>query len=311
MDKEFDVLCLGMMCYDILLRPVDQGILDRDCTLVEEVKFSSGGDAMTEAIISARLGCRTGMISRVGNDLPGKALLDILAANGVDRRYVRVSGEAPTWTSIVLIREDGSRSFVGQKSAATPRLEDLDEGVYGKTKILSYGSLFGIENLDRVAGREIFRKARDAGVLTIADCCNNNRQEPLSVVCEALPSLSYFVPSREEAEYLTGLRDPQGMAEKFLEAGCGQVIIKLGKEGCYVQGGGIKALVPAFPAKVVDTTGAGDNFVGGLIAGLTEGRPLLEAVRFAQGVSSLSVTQMGAVGAVRNREQVREFIDSF
>jgi len=314
MKREFDVLCLGMMVYDMLIRPVDRSVFDRDTTMVEPLVCASGGDAMTQAIVSARLGARTGLISKVGDDASGRALMEVLEKNGVCRGHVKISPDVDTAVTLALVQADGSRSFLSTPGLnnATLCLEDFDVGLLKKTRLLGYGSMLFMRALDASAGREVFSRARGWGVETIVDCAHDSYGMGAKVVLEALEHVSIFAPSRAEARMLTGCDDPAEMAESLYARGCGAVVVKLGAEGVYVRSRDLRERIPAFEGvSVVDTTGAGDNFVGGLLAARAEDMPLREAVRFAQAVSAISIGAVGATTALRDRNQVDGFLASY
>ena len=88
---------------------------------------------------------------------------------------------------------------------------------------------------------------------------------------QVFPFLDYFLPNYDEALYLTGEREPGRQADALLKAGCGAVVVKLGKEGCFLAAGGTKKTIPPCPARRVDTSGAGDNFVAGFLTGPQQG----------------------------------------
>ncbi|MDD3169477.1 MAG: PfkB family carbohydrate kinase, partial [Eubacteriales bacterium] len=121
---------------------------------------------------------------------------------------------------------------------------------------------------------------------------------------EALPYLDYFLPNAEEAAMLTGLEDPDEMADCLLQYGVKNVTIKLGKKGCFIKNGQERYHIPAFPAEAVDTTGAGDNFAAGFITAVLDGMELEACGIFANAAAAASTESVGAVGGVRDRLQI-------
>ena len=308
----YDVVCLGMAVCDILAGPVDASIFDRDTTKVPSIEMRSGGDAMTQAVISSRLGCKTALASKVGNDAYGRFLLDTLTAEGIGHSHMRIGEDGiDTAVSIVLVGNDGQRSFIASKGLnnITLCLEDLDMDLICGANFLSYGSLCFMKSLDPVVGEAVFREARRHGVKVVADCCANVYHYPPEVILNTLSQIDYFVPSEEEAFGLTQQAEPRKMAQALFDYGCKNLIIKLGTKGCYVKSPELEGLMPAFSVdKVVDTTGAGDNFVGGLLSALNRGLNLVKAVQFAQAAAAVSIPEVGATKAVRSRGQVDEFL---
>ncbi|HKZ61773.1 MAG TPA: carbohydrate kinase family protein, partial [Nitrososphaera sp.] len=156
----------------------------------------------------------------------------------------------------------------------------------------------------------ILSEAKNAGAITAADVASDSFSQGRDIVFNNLPLLDYFLPSYVEAKYLTGETNPARMAKFILKKGCKNVIIKTGVDGCYVANDKISQVVPTFTNVIVrDTTGAGDNFVGGFLAGLIDGYDLLEAARYANAVASISVTGMGGISAVQNKQQVLDLMN--
>jgi len=124
------------------------------------------------------------------------------------------------------------------------------------------------------------------------------------------PFIDFFLPSYEEALYLTSEREPSRQCEVFLGAGCGNVLIKLGEEGCFLAAQGQRTRIPPCPAQCVDTTGAGDNFVAGFLAGLNRGMPPEEAARLGSGTAAVSIQEVGSNGGVKSYDQVVEHMRS-
>lgn len=215
--------------------------------------------------------------------------------------------------TFALVKPDGTRHFLGLAGSNNQSLclEDFCLELVTQARIVSYGSFFFLKGLDSGGVSILLKKAKDAGALTVADCASDSFNQGKEIVFRNLPLIDFFIPSYVEAQYLTQEDEPGAMAEKLLEKGCRNIIIKLGEEGCYVCDGKRAETVPAFrPERVSDTTGAGDNFVGGFMAGITEGMDLWDAARYANAVAAVSVTEMGAVTALRNKSQVLKILNN-
>lgn len=311
MEKEFDIVAIGTMAYDMILRTVDETAFTRDTTILESVGISSGGGAMTSAIAASRVGCKTALVGRVCQDDFSNYLLRVLEESGVDSSQVSQGDELMSLT-FALVRTDGNRHFLGRPGTNNVNLtlDTFDLDIVRRAKIVSYGSYFVLPGLDGPGIRKIFTEAKAAGALTVADVANDTFHQGQETVLQDLPLIDYFIPSYVEAEYLTGETDVEKMATALLKRGANNVLIKIGAEGCYVANRDGRWVVPAFQVKACDTTGAGDNFVGGFMAGIAQGLPLLEAVRFGNAVAAISVTGMGAISALKDKEQVMALIKS-
>lgn len=311
MEKKYDIVSVGTMAYDMTLHTVDESVFTRDTTLLDTVGTSPGGAAMIQTVTAARLGCRTAVIGKLCGDAFSDELMLVLKDAGVDTAYVKRSDTDTMSLTFALVREDGNRHFLGLAGSnnQTLELKDVDLEAVRQAKIVSYGSFFFLQGLDKGGVSEILRTAKEAGALTVADCANDSFGQGQDIVLRNLPLIDYFIPSYVEAEYLTGEKEPSKMAEILLKKGSRFVIIKLGDEGCYVTDGKKAKILPAVRGiKVRDTTGAGDSFVGGFMAGLAEDMDMWDAAAFANATAAVSVTQPGALTALKDRSQVLKLL---
>jgi sugar/nucleoside kinase (ribokinase family) len=272
--------------------------------------MSTGGDAVNQAIVLSKLGHKPGLLSMVGSDAPGEYVINECKKHGVDVNGVVISEQFPTTTSMVLITADGERSFLSPKYSTIGEFylsgihfQQLLPGV----KVVSIGSLFCSPKLDAQAG-VLLQKAKEIGAATVADTVPNKDTAGIEELKDALPLLDYFIPSKEEAFFYTGKKTAPEAAEVFKNYGAGVVIIKQGKDGAFVLTDKGGFIVPAYPAKVVDTTGAGDNFVAGFICGLLRNQNLDKCLEIAGITASIAIGSVGAATGVKNFEQVQALI---
>jgi sugar/nucleoside kinase (ribokinase family) len=122
----------------------------------------------------------------------------------------------------------------------------------------------------------------------------DSRGEWISVAGPCLPYVDLLFGNREEAQFLTGESDPLAAANALRGMGAGTVVVKLGAAGCAIYSAGLELRVPGFEVEAVDTTGAGDCFAGGFLAGLFYGANLEGAARLGNAAGALSVTRLGA-----------------
>ncbi len=306
-EKEFDILCIGIANMSISVKPVGREVFTADVTLVEPIDVRTGGDALNEASTAARLGNRVGLISKVGDDLFGRLLLESAREAGVNVDHVAVSRRERTAAAALLIDGNGDRRICAHRGAfETLCLEDVDLSVLDRAKIVNVGSLFALKRLDGDGVRTLLERARSAGATTGADVKFDAYRLGMGGIRQVFPFVDFFMPNHEEALYLTGEREPSRQCDALMAAGCGGVVVKLGAEGCYLAAGGRRGLVPPCPATRVDTTGAGDNFVAGFLTGLNRGWTPEAAARFANATAAVSIQEVGSNGAVRSFEQVAE-----
>lgn len=313
MNRKYDIISIGTMAYDMVLRTVDASVFTRDTTMLDEIGISPGGAAFISSVVAHRLGCKTAVIGKLSNDAFSDYLMNYLKENGVDTSYVVRNVQDVTSLTFALVVPNGERHFIGHAGSNNQSLclGDFDLNLVKQTKIIGYGSFFALQGLDANGATTVLRTAREAGTLTVADCASDCFHQGPEIVFRNLPFIDYFMPSWVEANYLTNENDPKEMAKQFLKKGCRNVIIKLGGEGCYVMNNKMAEHIPAISnLNVKDTTGAGDNFVGGFMAGLIEGMDIKEAARYATAVAAISVTQSGALTALKDKSQVMTLLSS-
>ncbi len=306
-----EIICAGMIVVDVLVDgfagPPPPGETGR----VESVTLAPGGDAINEATALAKLGDRVGLMGLVGDDPQGGLIVAACERLGIDTAGLfREPGRA-TSTGVVLIEPDGERGFLSPRDGSIfafgPEHVDLDL-IRPGLRALSIGSLFTSARFDLEALTPLLRRAKEVGAITIADMVMDQRGYGLDALEAAWPYLDYVVPSELEAELFTGLTDPRAIAADFRGRGVRNVILKRGAGGAIAFVGEAEVSCPAFDVPVADTTGAGDNFVGGLIHGLVRGTPIDETLRFASAVAALSVQEVGAGAGLRDLAQVETFL---
>jgi len=255
------------------------------------------------------LGNKTALISLVGDDAAGRYIMDFCAENNIDTSGVCVDASIDTSINIGLVREDGERTFLSSRSGSQWKmsLEHVDFEMFPGAKLLTLASIFNNPLLDNDTLVKIFRAAKEHGLIICADMIKNRFGEKLADIREALPYLDYFFPNYEEASALTGIAEIESIADALLGCGVKNVVIKNGRQGCFIKTGSEAITVPAYLGAVVaDAIGAGDNFVAGFITAILEGTELATCAQYANVVASISVESMGATSGVKSRGQVDE-----
>ncbi len=304
-DSQYQVLCLGLMVADLVVSPVTPDCFQSDTSRLERATLRSGGDALNEATVLARLGVRTAIVGRVGYDLFGDFLLQELVLAGVDTQYVRRDATAGTALTVVLLQANGERNFLYYPGATANLVAaDVSDGILSKCQILVVGSAFGLPSLDGEGLTRVLALARSLRVKTALDTTWDTFGRWLPTLQLALPYVDFFLPSIYEARALVGGGDPEEVATRLVALGPSVVIIKLGAAGCYLHMAERGWHIPPLPSDVVDTTGAGDCFVGGFLAGQMRGWDLLKSVRLGHAAAACCVEEVGATTGVRNWEQV-------
>lgn len=304
-----DVLCLGIAVADVVVKPVDELPPRGKLKLVDRIELHNGGGAVNTANALGKMGISTGIIGKVGRDGFGAFLVDVLHEFGVDTTGLKRDEEENTSSTIVLVHPDGERSFLhylGANARITPA--DIDYKLVKEAKILHIAYAYLMPQLDGKPTVEILRRAKEMGVITSLDTAWDAQGRWWDLIRPYMPFVDIFLPSFEEARMISGKEKPEEIGEFFLEAGVKIMGLKMGKEGCFCTNGREVFHLPPYSVEVVDTTGAGDAFDAGFLAGIIKGWELEKTGRFANAVGALCVTAIGASRGIRNFEETLAFI---
>lgn len=313
-DKKPEVIIIGAALVDLPLRPVGKGVFDVVSYPVDGIKMTIGGDAINEATIITRLGHKVGLMSCVGTDLPGWFVMDHCKASGIDTTYIKQDPTKDTSINVGLVAEDGERTFITNRQGSLWKFcrEDLDMSALKDAKILSFASIFNNPLFDNEALVSVFSKAKKEGMIICADMVMPRGNETLNDIREALSYVDYFFPNFEEASEMTGAVKENEVADILYGCGVKNVVMKIGKRGCYIRNSEGSVIVPAAKGvTAIDTIGAGDNFASGFITALLEGKTLRECAAYANCTAAVSVQYVGATGGVKDRAIVEEMFTRY
>jgi sugar/nucleoside kinase (ribokinase family) len=264
---------------------------------VEAVEMRPGGAAANAGLALAALGVPVRVVGAVGDDPFGALLQDAFEARGLGDQLDTIAG-VPTGVSLAFESADRDRSFLIALGslAAFDRSMVPDELLHARY-VLSCGT-FTLPRMRGAPTAEILRDVRASGGTTLLDTgwdpsgwADDTRDE----IAEQLPLVDVFLPNELEAVSITGAPDAETATEMLQERSGGWVVTKLGRHGCLAAGpGGEEHRVAAPSVVAADTTGAGDAFNAGLIAGLLEEKAFGEALELATRVASTVVTRPSA-----------------
>ncbi|MFJ8857417.1 ribokinase [Streptomyces sp. NPDC102451] len=260
-----------------------------------EFRTVPGGKGANQAVAAARAGGEVVMIGAVGTDEYGSSLRTNLVHAGVDTELLHtVAG--PSGTAHIVVDDEGSNAIV-VIPGANGTVTALGPG--GSAAIAAAGLLLLQLELPLSVVAEGARTAKARGVRTIL---TPSPVQPLPA--GLLDDIDLLVPNEHEAAALTGCVDPHGAAQILLRQ-VPEVVITLGRKGClYAARGGEQVLFPAPEVTAVDTTGAGDTFVGTLAVALGEGRSVPAALAWASSAAALCVQRPGASTSMPYRSEI-------
>lgn len=296
------VHCLGVLVVDALSGPLPHYPVPGVTTQVNtrSVKFLPGGGAANTGSALAQLGVPVAVFSKVGADPNGGFLRSELKRNGADVSHIRESAGESTPFTFVGIHPNGDRSFIHTPGCnLTFSAKDLDlEALYGCQALL-YQDMWVLPSLDGPAAPEILAEARRRGITTLLDECYGLGPDR-EIFEAALPHCDVVLPSADDMRIIYPGLAPGEIAARLREKGAGRVVLKLGREGCLVSGSKGSTHLPSLAGEIVDTTGAGDCFDAGFIAGLVNGLDDVQAAQAGNLAAAECIRNVGgAVGIPR------------
>lgn len=303
--KKIDVLSIGLCVVDALGKPVDEFPEKGKMTVFDNLEMHVGGCAAATAITLAKMGKKTTLFGRIGNDGPGDFFLNYTKASGVDVSKIVRDKKSATAFTFVAISSDGDRTFFHCPGADNYfSIEDIDLKLIGNSRIVHIGGVFVMDVFDGGQMRRVLEKAKEAGAITSIDTAYNTSKNPQEVLGKSFSLIDYFFTGYEEGVFITGKKDYREIAAEILKSGCKAVVVKRGERGSYIlsnQGG---FDIEPFPATVVDTCGAGDVYVGGFLYGILQGWNMERCGRLGALLASYSIGAMGGTTGVPRIEQL-------
>lgn len=294
-----------------MVRPVDAFPERGKLSLVPNLEIHLGGLAGVTATVLSRLGMHAAFLGKLGEDGFGDYILGDLARHGVCIDKVLRTSEAGTPATVVLIGEDGERTFLHHPGCSALLTEnDVDFEFVRRARHLHWGGPAVTAGLDGEPIGRILKRAKDSGLTTSMDTCYDGQGKWYARIEYALPYVDIVMSSLEEARMFTGAHTPEAIADFYLEHGAKTVLVKLGSEGVFVKDSQEMHSVPAHGVEVIDTTGAGDAACGGFLYGYLQGWGLQQCARLANAVGGLTVQKMGGAEGVDSLEETLAFMES-
>ena len=274
--------------------------------MAESLGIFFGGKGANQAVAAKRLGAEVALITKVGNDHYGKSYRRHLIRNGLDGKLILEDKKLPTGTAVIELTVRGENrivSFLGANGSLSvddlKRLERYWKGVDVFVTQLE-APLPPVERG--------LRMAKEQGGVTLL-----NPSPPARLPHRILSLVDFIVPNEWEAQSLTGIkwkggREIRKIAERLLDRDVRNVVVTLGSNGLFFKNRSQEFWIKAFKVNAVDTTAAGDAFLGALACGLSEDKPIKEALRFANAAGALATTKLGAQPSLPSRREVEAFL---
>ena len=299
------ILVLGSSNIDLILK-VPRFHNPGETIMAEEQVTVFGGKGANQAIAAKRLGGKVSFITKLGDDHYGQTYRWYLIKNGLDPKWILKDKELPTGVALIELTPNGENRIIVSPGANRA----ISENELSKLGPSWKGIRIFVTQLETpLPAVEIgLNMAKDQGLLTLL-----NPSPPVQLSPNILSLVDFLVPNEWEAQYLTGIKmkgkeDIRKMGERLLDMGTKNVVITLGPQGLFFNNESEEIWMDAFKVKAVDTTAAGDAFIGALACGLSEKRPIREVLRFANGAGALATTKLGAQPSLPSRKEVETFL---
>jgi ribokinase len=272
----------------------------------EDLQVIPGGKGANQAVAAAKLGATVSMLGRVGKDNFGDFLLGNLKQNNVDATLVQ-RDDSSTGTAIIVVDSNGQNSIVLSAGA---------NGMVSESDV----------NNARFTNYQLFLLQLEIPVHVVLCAAQRAKENNVRVILNPAPAKTlpdelisladFIIPNETELSLLTEISvtdsaSAEKAARALIKRGAKNVIGTLGSKGALIVDRETSKRVDSFPVKVIDTTAAGDAFIGGFAASLLENKSIEESVRYGCACGALAVTQFGAQPSLPTKEEVDSFLEKF
>ena len=304
MRNNLDIVCIGESLIEL---STNEGL-----TYAMSLNKYYGGDTITAAVAASRLGSKVGYITRVGNDYFKDFLLDSWQAENIDITCVKlVEGYNGLYFISRLANGEKEFAYYRKKSAATNlTVDDIPEDYIASANIVyATGITQSLSLSTKEAVKKAFKIAKEKENQVAYDPNFTSRLWDVEEAKEAMEEVIEYVDimmlnTKHDAEKLLGISSSDQIIKYFWDRGVSTVIVKRGTNGVDIGYNGEIVHIPAIVKNIVDTTGSGDAFNGGVLHGIASGLTPFEAVKLATSVASFQVQGVGAINSIPTREMV-------
>ncbi len=298
-----DIIVIGSMNADLVVR-APRFPQPGETISGENLRIIPGGKGANQAVAAARQGAAVEMVGRVGSDSFGPELINNLRQNNVETSCIRTDPQSSTGTAIIVVDANGQNSIVlspGGNGRVSPA--DVDRVSFSGYKLLLLQSEIPTETVVAAA-----RRAKENNVRVLL-----NPAPARSLPTELISLADFILPNETELSLLADqpvndLASAEKAAKTLIECGAQNVIVTLGAKGALIVSGKQVSHVDTYQVNVVDTTAAGDAFIGGFASALLQNKSLEEAVRYGCACGALATTRFGAQPSLPTREEVERFM---
>jgi len=308
-----DVVCLGIIVADVMGKTIEKMPEPGKLEIFEQMELHPGGCAVNTAISLSKLGIKARVMGKAGKDNFAEFILKKLEDHKVDASGIKYTEKKSTSFTFAAINKKGERAFFHYPGADEKlKFEDVDFNLIKGCKIFHLAGFYLMPHFDGEPIAKVLREVKKYGITTTLDTAWNSKVENWQELIEpCLPYVDVILPAIEEARMFSKRERESDIADYLLSRGVKVVALKMGGEGCYIKDRHQKFHLPAYPIKAVDTSGAGDAFVAGFLAGMIKGLPLRQTAEFANAVAALCVQDIGCTAGVKSLKETLNFMEKY
>jgi len=308
--RKFDVLCLGNIVADAVGTGCDTIPDEGHLALFDKVEMHLGGCANNTALALAKLGLKVALSAKVGTDGFGDYCANYHRDAGVNISGLVRSPKDSTSFSFIMVPRGGNRRILHTLAAnATFGPKDIKTELFAQSKWVCLGGVAIMPTFDKNL-KSIVRAAKKAGACVAADTAINNRftaRDWRKLFEGSYENLDILFPSEFEAQAITGEKDPEKICATLRKRGVRIAGVKLGEQGSALMTDAGYFRVPIYRVKCIDTLGAGDCFMAGLLAGMVKGLDPVGAAKLGNAVSAHCVQAVGATTGIKPLATIQSF----
>jgi sugar/nucleoside kinase (ribokinase family) len=311
MSTPCEVVCAGILVADHVCTPISHLPEAGELVLADRLALTIGGCAANVAVDLGKMNVRAEVVGRVGGDLFGRVVADLLRETNVDASGLRISPNGDTSQTLIINVAGQDRRFIHTFGANSEfSAADLPLDRVAQCKVLYVGGYLLMENLRQEELIPVFRAARSAGAKTVLDVVTPGPADYLSRLEKLLPHVDVFMPNNQEGELISGEKDAVKQAELFHRLGVGTSIVTMGGDGSILIDARRRLRCSAFLMPFVDGTGGGDAFCAGYICGMLRGQEPEDCLRVASALGASCVRTIGTTAGVFTWKECEDFLHS-
>lgn len=304
-----DVLCAGIIVADHVCTPIPRVPAPGELVMADRLLLTIGGCAANAAVDLVKMGLHAAVVGRVGGDVFGRVVADMLREQGVDVSLVQVSPEADTSQTLIVNVTGEDRRFIhtfGANALFSPA--DIPLERVRASRALYLGGYLLMPRVQQETLIPVFQAARQAGVKTVLDVVTPGPADYLVQLERLLPHVDVFLPNNHEAQLITGEADPLRQAELFHRLGAHTAVVTMGGDGAILVSDRVRLRAGVYSVPFVDGSGGGDAFDAGYLYGLLQGLGEEDCLRVASALGASCVRAVGTTPGVFTRPECEAFL---